>query len=489
MRLINYLTEAREMFRQWDKYVKSNKMLSAAVKVLKRINKEGYKAYIVGGSVRDIVLGDDPHDIDIATNIPITKLEKMYKTYDIGKSKEFGIVVIKQDGFSFEVAQFRQDGKYLDGRRPDMVRISGSFKADVERRDFTINAMGINAKGEILDYFDGRKDIQNRVIRTVGDPRQRFGEDYLRMLRAARFSSRLGFEIEKKTEKAIKQLGKNILALSPERIREELMKAAKQSGDKFADYIVTLDKLKLLKFILPEVMNLKWFEHNLSYHPEGNVWDHTIAALRQSNTADPIKNLAILLHDIGKGVTLSHEAGLPRYMNHAKKGVELVNDIANRLKMSNKEKEALIFAVGNHMRFLDILKMKPSKVAKLVTDDNWDVLLAVATADWFSRGLVARVGRPGEYDKIVDHAIDVKKKHGTQAIGNRMRLVDGHRVMELTGLKPGPKVGEIIKKTTEFILDNDIQDQKIVDKYIVSFEKETLNNRKEFYEKILKELE
>jgi len=465
MKLKQYLIEAREQLKQWNEYIKSNKELAAGVKILKSINKKGYKAYIVGGSVRDIVLGDlKPHDIDIATNAPVEVLEKMWKTFDIGKSKDFGIVVVKQDGFNFEVAQFRSDGKYSDGRRPDMVTISGSFEEDAKRRDFTINAMGLNAEGEIIDFFDGKKDIKNKVLRTVGDPRERFSEDYLRMMRAARFASKLDMDIDPKTKKAIKKLSPNILNLSPERIRDEILKAASQSGDVFARYIEMLADLKILRLILPEVLNMKYFKHNLQHHPEGGVFQHTMAALRSANVSDPIKNLAILLHDVGKGITLSHEQGLPKYFGHAKASMDLVDEIAKRLKMSKKEREALIFAVGNHMKFHNILGMKPSKIAKLVSDDNWDVLVAVGKGDEYSRGSTFKYS--GEFEKTVDKAIEIKKKYGMKEVENRLKLIDGNHVMSITGLKPGKKVGEIIKKTTEWIMDNDIKDQEQIDDYI-----------------------
>ena len=469
MKFTNHLYEAREMFKDWMQYVNKNSELAAGVKLLQKINKSGYKAYIVGGPVRDITLGNQPNDIDIATNMPMDLLEKMFKTYDIGKSKDFGIVVVKEGGFSFEVAQFRNDGKYIDGRRPETVKITGSFEDDAGRRDFTVNAMGINAKGEIIDFFDGKKDIVNKVLRTVGDPLKRFGEDYLRMMRLARFSSKLGFEIDSETKKAAKKLSPNILSLAPERIKDELMKSAAQSGEKFAEYIQILGDLKILRLILPEVMNLKWFRENLQHHPEtrgegGTVFSHVMAALKQSKTADPIKNLAILLHDVGKGATLSHEKGLPRYLRHARKSVDLVNAIADRLKMSNKERDALIFAVGNHMKFHKILDMKPSKIAKLANDDNWDVLVAVGQADEFARGEAFM--HAGEFEKIIDKAVEIKNKYGTKEVTKRMKLVDGNHVMTITGLKPGPKVGEIIKNTTEWIMDNDVKDQDIIDDYI-----------------------
>jgi tRNA nucleotidyltransferase/poly(A) polymerase len=460
------------MLKSWKKFVASNKELAAGVKVLETINKAGFKAYIVGGSVRDIILGNlKPHDIDIATNAPMDVLKRMFKTHEIGKSQDFGIVTAVVGSFVFEVAQFRQDGKYKDGRRPESVTITGSFEDDAARRDFTINAMGINAKGEIMDYFDGKRDIQNKILRTVGDPRERFGEDYLRMLRAPRFASKLSLDIEKGTEKAIQKLSTNIKGLSPERIRDEVLKAASQSGDKFAEYIVQLDKLKLLRFILPEVLNLKWFRENLQHHPEtrkkgGTVYAHVLAALRKSNTADPIANLAILLHDVGKGVTFSQQEGLPKYMKHAGASVKLVMDIAKRLKMSNKDRDALIFAVGNHMKFHHILDMRPAKIAKLVADDNWDVLVAVGYADEYSRGNVFK--NAGEFEKIVAKAIKIKEKFGLKKVNNQIKLVDGNHVMNITGLKPGIKVGEIIRKTTEWIMDNDEKDQGKIDDYIRS---------------------
>ena len=469
MRLTQYINEAREMLKQWQSYISSNKELSAGVDVLSKINKAGYKSYLVGGAVRDTILGIESKDYDIATNMPIEEISKLWRSYDIGKSREFGIVTKKHKGFDFEIAQFRNDGKYADGRRPESVTITGSFEDDAGRRDFTINAMGINAKGEIIDFFDGKKDIKNKVLKTVGNPYERFGEDYLRMLRAPRFAAKLGFDIDKDTKKAIQKLSPNIQDLSPERVKDELIKAASQSGDKFAQYIKILDDLKLLKFILPEVMNLKWYKENLQHHPEtrgsgGTVYAHVMKALEKSDTKDPIQNIAILLHDIGKGVSLSHSEGLPRYLRHARKSIELTNQIADRLKMSNKERNAILFAVGNHMKFHDILSMKPSKIAKLVSDDNWDVLVAVGKADELSRGEVFM--HTGEFEKIVDKAIKIKEKFGINIVNKQLKIVDGNRVMKILGIGSGPKVGEIIRKVTEKIMDDNIDTN----------DKETINN-------------
>lgn len=474
MRLKKYLIEARQMLKDWQGYIRRNKELQAAVSILNKINRAGYKAYIVGGSVRDIILGNlKPHDVDIATNMPIEELSRLFTTYDIGKSKDFGIVVAKSGGFDFEIAQFRTDGKYMDGRRPESVQVTGSFEEDVGRRDFTINAMGLNAKGEIIDYFDGKRDIKNKVLKTVGDPYKRFGEDYLRMMRLARFSSKLDFDIDPKTRKAARKLSPNIQGLSPERVREELMKSAAQSGEKFAKYIQILDDLKILKQVLPEIMNLKWYRENLAHHPEtrghgGTVFSHVMAALKKSDTKDPLKNLAILLHDVGKGVTFAPQKkhGTPTYYRHAEMSVKLVDAIATRLRMSNQEKDALMFAVGNHMKFHKILDMRPAKVAKLVNDDNWDVLMAVGKADEYSRGEAFK--KAGEFEKIVDKAIKIKNKYGSKEVGKRIKLVDGKHVMAITGMKSGKALGDVIRQTTEWIMDNDISDKKEIDDYIRS---------------------
>lgn len=442
------------------------------VKILNKLNKKGFKAYIVGGSVRDIVLGDmKPHDVDIATNASMDDLSKLFKLYDIGKSKDFGVVIVKEGGFQFEVTQFREDGTYKDGRRPDSIKITGSFEEDAARRDFTINAMGINAKGDIIDYFTGKSDIKNKILRTVGDPRKRFKEDSLRMMRAPRFASKLGFDISKGTEKAIQKQASDIVNLSPSRIYQELIKSASQSGEKFAKYILLLDKLKLLKHILPEVANLKWFRENLKHHPEtrgsgGTVFSHVMAALKQSNTKNPIKNLSILLHDVGKGVTFSQKEGLPRYLGHAKASMNLVIEIAKRLKMSNQDRDALIFSVSNHMKFHDLLKMKNSKIAKLVNDGNWDVLVAVARADEYARGSTFR--HAGEFEKIVDKAIKIKQKFGMATVNNQLKLVDGKYVMKLTGLKPGPAIGDIIINVTKKIMDDNVTDKDEINNIIVA---------------------
>ncbi|MFW6129734.1 MAG: CCA tRNA nucleotidyltransferase [Atribacterota bacterium] len=464
-RLKQYLNEEKESFERWKKYVSAEPMLKNAVNILTKIEKKGFKAYIVGGCVRDIILGKKPKDVDIATNCPIDVIDDMYKSKDIGKSKDFGIVTVKSGGFDYEIAQFRQDGKYFDGRRPESVKISQSFKEDAERRDFTINAMAIDSNGNIIDHFDGRKDIKNKLIRTVGNPTDRFKEDYLRMLRCVRFSSRLGFKIDPETAKSIKVNKNNIEKIAPERIKDELLKIASNSGDKFADAIITLDELGILEIILPEIVKMKQFQHNTEHHPEGNVFDHTIAALRQNNLTDPLLNFSILLHDIGKLSTYEYDPEKGHtYHGHAEASKDFIDDIAQRLRLSNKEKEALIFVAVNHMKLHKATDIKPSKLVKIVSDENWEILKAATYCDKAARG---KMFDKKKWEETLEYINDIKNKWGDSVVNKTIKIVDGNRIMNLTGLKPGKKVGQIIKHVTQFVLDNGITDQKLIDNEIM----------------------
>jgi len=472
MRFQNYINEAA--LKGWKDYVKSSPMLKSSIKVLQKIEKKGYSSWIVGGSVRDVILGKQPHDIDIATNMPIDEIAKLWKIYDIGQSKDFGIVVVKEGGYDFEVAQLRGDGKYVDGRKPEKVSFNVELKDDMARRDLTVNAMAIDYKGNIIDKFNGQKAIKDKVLKTVGNPYERFSEDFLRIMRVARFAAKLGFDIDKDTKRAATNLSTNITKLSPERIKEEILKSAGQSGDKFAKYILLLDELKILKHILPELKQLQYTKENPVHHPEtvgkgGSPFAHTIEALKASKTKDPLKNLCILLHDIGKGTTFSDTTPGKSftYYGHDKEAIKLIETIAKRLKMSTKEKEALLYTSTQHMKFHKLKYMKPSKIFKLVNDDNFDILVAVARADEFSRG--ERFMSSRDFDKSLEIAIKIKEKWGEKKAKSALKLVDGKHVMELLGISPGKKVGEIIRKTTEWILDNsiDLKDTEAIDQFIL----------------------
>lgn len=236
--------------------------------IMEQLSKHG-EAYIVGGSVRDIVMNIQPHDIDIATNVSMEKIEKMFKTIDIGKNKDFGVLVVRHNNISYEVAHYRCDGKYSDGRRPDEVQLTQSLEDDVKRRDFTINGMAMDLHGNVVDYVNGLEDIQNKIIRCIGDPNKRIAEDKLRMLRAIRFATRFDFTIEPITFRAIQDNAHSINDISTERIRDELYKMAEQTGECFVEAILLLKATGLLKQILPEIDCMDKYEHTITTHPEG----------------------------------------------------------------------------------------------------------------------------------------------------------------------------------------------------------------------------
>lgn len=440
----------------WLEYVGRSPILTAAVEVLSTLSQYG-KAYIVGGAVRDIVTGEkDPDDIDIATNVPMDTIESLFPTHDIGANKDFGILVIEYGGFSFEVAQFRRDGTYYDGRRPDTVEIVMELRTDVERRDFTINALAVDAAGNVIDYFDGAGDIKNKILRAVGDPEKRFGEDYLRMLRAVRFASRMGYEIEPATASAIRSHAGQISNIAKERITNEIVKMASQSGDRFAQAIMLLRDTGLLEHILPEVLKMDEFEHTAASHPEGNVYEHTLAALRSSKAADPIINLAILLHDVGKIDTQGFsEEGIVNYIGHVEAGMKRIDQIADRMRLDNETRIALIFATENHMKMHDILKMSDSKIVQLMLDKNWDVLYQVGLADARARG---ELFSQEEWAALDEKIAFLREKFASKQEHDKIKkIVGGKLLMSMYPERaPGPWMSQAINSAVDWIINNDV---------------------------------
>jgi tRNA nucleotidyltransferase (CCA-adding enzyme) len=458
--------------------IKAMKAINIGVSLLNRIESLGdFEAYIVGGTPRDMIMGQKSDDIDIATNCPMSTLQKSFHTFDIGKSKSFGILSVLYGGKSFEVAQFRSDGDYSDGRRPDSIKVVQDFKEDASRRDFTINSMGMNSKGDILDYCGGISDITNRIIRTVGNPFERFQEDHLRMIRAARFCAMEGFTIEKETRRAIRKLFKLINKIAPERIHGELVKAASKPGPQFAKFILILDDLKLLYQILPEVHAMKYFRHDLNHHPEGpTVLDHSIECLKTMNDEPYTSKLAALFHDTGKCISFQEDkyGWKMTYHRHERYSEPLVEGICNRLKFSSLDKESMMFAAKNHMKFHKILQMKTSKIARLVSHMHFDTLLDVARADEFSRG--EKFMYQGEFDKVIEKIHEIKNRWESRVINSSLSLVSGDRIMELTGLKPSKDVGMIKRLVEDRIIDErlDPADLSLVDEIILDEAKKYL---------------
>lgn len=370
---------------------------AAARAVLRRLREERHQAYLAGGCVRDLLLGRVPKDFDVATSAsPDIVLDLFPRTFAVGA--HFGVVLVSAevDGLATltEVATFRYDGAYSDGRHPDAVRYTLSAEEDVARRDFTINGLlldGLTAglddparlRDSVLDFVGGLDDLKAGVVRAIGRPAQRFEEDHLRMLRAVRFASRFGFAIEPGTFAAIQGLAAKIAGVSNERVREELTRMLTEGQARRAFEL--LDASGLLAQVLPEVSRLKGVEQPPEYHPEGDVWTHTLMLLQQLEPGCPMTlGWGALLHDIGKPATFQPPAGPGdriRFNGHVEVGVRIGEEICRRLRFSNEETAQILALIQNHMRFSDVPHMKTSTLKRFFRLDRFPEHLALHRMD------------------------------------------------------------------------------------------------------------
>lgn len=467
----------------WDSVKSSSEELVAGLEILQTINSTGAEALIVGGAVRDIILGKEPHDVDIATNMDMDKVAELFKSFDIGKSQDFGIVAVPYKGFTFEIAHYREEFGTSDARHPDQVRDVDNFEQDSARRDITINSMGLDVNGTIIDYQGGLADLKNGLVRAVGNPGERIREDALRIIRAIRFAAKFGFDIEPDTKRAVQELGHMLFrdvdnpektGVSAERLHDELFKMAESGGGALADFLEKLDEVGLLEKFLPEAKAMQGVEQQKEHHPEGDVWQHVLAALRASTVKGmPVTTLAILFHDIGKPGTYAltptdkFPSGKHTFYGHDKYGVGVFRNIANRLKFSNDEKNAIAWVIENHMKPYKAAEMKPSKLLALKNNKHWPELKEVLFADIHSRGTEGGFAKgPQDYTDILHHFDNRTKGLGdAEEVKTKLkRMVDGKMIMKLTGAT-GPEVGRIKHDTTEWILNDkpDATEQEIID--------------------------
>lgn len=363
------------------------------------LRRARHQAYLAGGCVRDLLLGIEPKDFDVATSATpdqVLQLLPDRKTLMVGA--HFGVVLVREsDGISTEVATFRQDGAYSDGRRPDAVRFSSDPREDVLRRDFTINGMLLDPDqydrtadpaAATLDYVGGREDLAAQVIRAIGDPVLRFTEDKLRMLRAVRFAARLRFRIDSGTAAAIRQLASQISIVSPERIRDELTMILTEGGARYGFEL--LDELGLLSHILPEITKLHGVLQPPEYHPEGDVWIHTLLLLEKlPSGVSPTLAWGALLHDVGKPATFrapdpSNPQDRIRFNGHVEVGVRVAEVLLHRLRFSNEEISQIVALVKNHMRFGDVKHMRESTLKRFLRLPGFDEHLALHRMDCLS---------------------------------------------------------------------------------------------------------
>ena len=434
--------------------------------ILNTLNNNGYQSYVVGGCVRDFKIGISlPKDYDITTNaLPDAIIKLFDKTLPTGI--QHGTITVMINEVGYEVTTYRIDGEYLDNRRPDCVTFVSSLKEDLARRDFTINALAFNDTDGLVDYFGGVKDLENKTIRAVGEPNKRFKEDALRMLRAIRFASRLNFNIEEKTLKAIKENHKLILNVSYERIRDELCKMLVSNNTTKA--LKLLEDTKLLYLVLPELQASVGFNQKNPYHDK-DIFEHTLAVVENCPPKINIR-VAALLHDIAKPECFTiDEKGIGHFYGHDKKGVILSEKILRRFKFDNKSINDIEILVKEHMNVL--IKPTDMTVKRLINRVGVDLVF-----DLFTLQIADALGsrfheiRIGQINRVKEKTIAIIESKVPLSI--KQLQVDGKELIKQFDIKPGKEIGDMLKFLLNKVLENPNYNTKekllaiIYDKYI-----------------------
>jgi poly(A) polymerase len=362
---------------------KSKASRDTAISIVHRLQNAGHEAYFVGGCVRDPLRGVEPGDYDIVTSARPDEVCSLFShTVPVGIS--FGVVLVVEEGHSHEVATFRTESGYEDGRRPAHVEFTNA-EGDVRRRDFTVNALLMDPrKGDIIDYVDGRRDIENRVIRTIGDPEERFAEDHLRILRAVRFAANLGYQIESATFHAIKQHVSSLRNISAERVRDELTKLLTRGGARRGMEI--LAETGILSEIMPEVDVLRCVEQPSRFHPEGDVWEHTLRMLDLLPSGEGVENdmrlaWGVVMHDIGKARTRSVDESGIHFYGHVREGEKIADAFMRRFKFSRVETETIRALIHCHMLFMNVREMRPNRLKRFLRMPDFDMHLDLHRLD------------------------------------------------------------------------------------------------------------
>lgn len=417
-----------------------------ALNILTQIRKAGFAAFFAGGSVRDRLLGREAKDYDIATSARPEQIEALFpKTVAVGKA--FGVIVVVQDGTQTEVATFRADGGYQDGRRPDTVHFCGA-EEDAKRRDFTVNGMFYDpAEDKIIDYVGGQADLQKKVIRAIGDPGKRFAEDHLRMLRAVRFAHTLGFSIEPATRSAVRKLAPGLVKISAERIENEFSRTLTESI-RPGDALKELVDLGLIQYIMPEVLPMIGQEQPPQFHPEGDVFVHTCIMLNLMKNPNRALAYTVLLHDVGKPSTAFMGEDRLRFHGHERKSAEMAEEILRRLKLPIKEIRQIVTAIDGHMRFKDVQKMNKSTLRKLMGAEIFDLELELHRVDCASsHGLL------DNYHFLLKKTEEMKNEPILPE-----RWITGKDLREL-GVASGPQMGKLIRLAYDAQLEDRFPDR------------------------------
>ncbi|MDD5543778.1 MAG: CCA tRNA nucleotidyltransferase [Acidobacteriia bacterium] len=479
-------------------------LLRTAKSLVEKLRQGGFMGYFVGGGVRDLVMGNTPKDVDIATDATPDQIEALFPN-TIGVGALFGVMLVIVDNVRYEVATFRSESSYRDGRHPEVVDFASTPDEDARRRDFTLNALYYDpVEMELLDFFGGQRDIEQRIIRAIGVPGERFNEDKLRLMRAVRFAVRFGFEIEAKTKQAICEWAHKINQVSAERLRDELSRILTE-GHSEAGFLL-LDELGLLQPILPELLAMKGVDQPPEFHPEGDVWTHTMLLLRGMDerrrevreagirnqvsgvggpgpvpeakrrggqgsgvrdqtgrigmTSDtrhpapdtypsPVLAWAVLLHDIGKPGTFERAPDRIRFNGHMELGAKMVRTIGRRLRFSNEMIEAVAELVLDHLKFKDVRKMKLSTLKRFVRRLHFAEHLELHRLD-----CLASHGDLDAYQFTREFAESLEPEQARPP-----RLLNGHDLIEL-GYTPGPEFKKILAALEDAQLENQIADRE-----------------------------
>ncbi len=413
-----------------------------AKQIVEQLRKKGFESYWAGGCVRDMLLRQNPKDYDIATKAAPDQVRALFpKVIPVGE--KFGVVMVVVEGEHFEIATFRTEGKYSDGRRPDSVSFA-SAEEDAHRRDFTMNGLFYDPVTEkVLDFVGGQEAIQKRVVETVGDPAERFQEDKLRLLRAIRFASTLSFEIESRTFEVLKRLASEIKKVAPERIREELAKILTRPGA--GRGLELLSESGLLREILPEVEAMKGVEQPKEFHPEGDVFVHTRLMLDQLDHPSITLAFACLLHDVGKPPTFQ-VADRIRFNEHAEVGARMAEAILERLRFSNEEKEKVVACVQNHMRFKEVQRMREGKLKRLLQDPTFPEQMELHRIDCASSH-----GNLGNWEFLKQKLQEYREED----IRPKPFLTGGDLLA--LGFKEGPLLGKILNEVNDRQLEGELK--------------------------------
>ena len=415
--------------------------------ICRTLREAGHQAYLVGGCVRDLLLQREPQDYDVATDGTPDRVQELFPG-SITVGVRFGVVIVVADGVQIEVATFRSDVGYSDGRHPDSVVYSLHPEEDVRRRDFTINGLLMDPQtGEVLDYVGGRADLKARIVRAIGNPALRFAEDRLRMVRAVRFAARFRYTIEPATLAAIPPLAAEIRNVSAERLREELTRLLTEGAARRGFEL--LEGSGLLEPLLPEIARMKGVEQPPQFHPEGDVWVHTRLML-EGLQAGCSATLAwgVLLHDVGKPPTFAPPTGPEdriRFDGHVEIGARMAEEICRRLRFSNHDTEQIVALVANHLRFKDVFQMRPATLKRFVRLPLFEEHLELHRLD-----CLASHGNLEAYE-FMRHFLATTPPEQVRP----PRLITGDDLAHL-GYSPGPRFREILQEVEEAQLDGRI---------------------------------